>query len=309
MEFRLVRSMKVSVVVPTYSLDRYDDFCECVEAVFEQTYDDIEVVIVVDGNEAVYEKACADFGDRTDTTIFFSKPNAGPISRANMGGVLASGDVIALTDDDAVPSADWIERLVAAYQAQDAVAVGGRMVPDWVAGKPDFLPEEFYWLIGVTHEGFQEKPGEVRNTFGANLSYKREAFMKLGGLKLAGFGPSQIQGRETEFCARLREAYGQGVWYDPEAIVAHKIYEYRTNQRWLAKRAFWQGVSKRGMEKFVPDAGGRESDFLRYLIGTSIPRRLSHSLTSLAQAKQLFWLILLMWLVGMGYLYGILKYR
>ncbi|MFB6350915.1 MAG: protein kinase, partial [Bradymonadaceae bacterium] len=50
---------------------------------------------------------------------------------------------------------DWVEKLLEGYErgtADDPVlAVGGRMVPAWVAGKPSFLPEEFYWLVGVTH--------------------------------------------------------------------------------------------------------------------------------------------------------------
>lgn len=301
--------MQVSVVVPTYSPDRYGDFRECVEALFEQTYDDVEIVIVVDGNQVVCEKAIEDYGDREDTVVFCSEADAGPLSRGNMGVIQASGDVVALTDDDAVPREDWIERLVAAYEREDAIAVGGRMVPEWVAGKPEFLPAEFYWLIGVTHDGFREEPGEVRNTFGANLSFRRDVFMALGGFKLAGMSPSQIQGRETELCARMEEAYGRGVWYDPDAVVAHKVYDYRTAKGWLARRAFWQGVSKRGMEKFVPGASETESDFLRTILTESIPRRAARSLTSLTAARQLCWLLVLTFLVGVGYLYGILTFR
>lgn len=301
--------MQVSVVVPTYSPDRYVDFRECVEALFEQTYDDVEIVVVVDGNQVVCEKAIEDYGDREDTVVFCSEEDAGPLSRGNMGVIQASGDVVALTDDDAVPREDWIERLVAAYEREDAIAVGGRMVPEWVAGKPAFLPAEFYWLIGVTHDGFREEPGEVRNTFGANLSFRRDVFMALGGFKLAGMSPSQIQGRETELCARMEEAYGRGVWYDPDAVVAHKVYDYRTDRGWLARRAFWQGVSKRGMEKFVPGASSTESDFLRTILTESIPRRAARSLTSLTAARQLCWLLVLTFLVGVGYLYGILTFR
>jgi hypothetical protein len=40
------------------------------------------------------------------------------------------------------------------------------MTADWVAGKAEYIPEEFYFLIGVTHRGFPTKEREVRNTFG-----------------------------------------------------------------------------------------------------------------------------------------------
>jgi len=40
--------MKVSVVVCTYSLDTYDAFTEAVESILEQTYEPIEIVLVID---------------------------------------------------------------------------------------------------------------------------------------------------------------------------------------------------------------------------------------------------------------------
>lgn len=301
--------MKVSVVIPTYSMDRYDDMTECLDSVLSQTYDDVEAVVVVDGNREVYERIEEEYDDE-DLITFCSRERAGPISRGNMGGVLASGDIVALTDDDATPEEDWVERLVEMYDKYDAVAAGGRIEPDWVAGEADYIPEEFYWLIGATHRGFAEEEGEVRNTFGANLSFKREAFMELGGIKLGGISNSSIQGRESEFCARLRDEYGKGVIYNPDAVVYHKIYDYRTEVWWLHKRAFWQGYSKRGMEKLVPESSGEESEFLSDLIFEYLPDRLRGALGgSTVEAKKFVMLLTLTAFVGFGYLYGLLRWR
>jgi GT2 family glycosyltransferase len=217
---------------------------------------------------------------------------------------------VAFIDDDAVADPEWIERLVGAYRDHDAIAAGGRMTPAWVAGKPDFLPAEFYWLVGVTHRGFADGPGEVRNTFGSNISFRREVFLDLGGFEtdIGGRqGDANLQGGETELCARMRDVYGHGVYYVPEAEVAHKVFEYRTDPWWLLDRAFWQGYSKRGMEQFVPSAGDAESDFLTRLVGEFLPARLKGLLggPSLAALAQLCWLLLLTGTVGAGYLYGI----
>ena len=303
--------MKVSVIVPTYSMDRYDDFCECVDSLLAQTYDDVEVVIIVDGNESVHERAREDYGDHDDIVIYASHDDAGPLMRANMGVVQASGELVALTDDDAVPADTWIEALVDAYERHDAIAVGGRIEPEWVAGKAEFLPEEFYFLIGATHRGFPDEEQEVRNTFGANLAFDRDVYLKLGGIKQGGIDPSQVQGRETEFCARMRQAYGQGVIYTPDAVVSHKIYEYRTQPEWLLRRAFWQGYSKRAMEKLVPESSGEESDQLRRLLFEFIPSRIWGLLTgpSETKLKQLLMLFVLIAATGTGYLYGLLRWR
>jgi glycosyltransferase involved in cell wall biosynthesis len=306
--------MKVSVVICTYSLDLYDDFCDAVESVLSQTYDDVEVVLISDGNTSVYERMLEDWGGRENVLVGMTDENVGISAARNHGIDLATGDVVAQIDDDAVADPEWVEELVSVYESTDAVAVGGRMTPAWVAGKPAFLPEEFYWLIGVTHRGFAEPGEEVRNTFGSNISFRRDVIEDLGGFdsNVGRKGDAEIQAHESELGTRLREEFGRGVIYNPDAEVAHKVFEYRTDPLWLIKRAFWQGYSKRALETLLPDAeGGEESDFLTFLLTDSIPGRLRRFVSSPAVTplSQLLWLVLLTGLVGFGYLYGIVKWR
>jgi hypothetical protein len=222
--------------------------------------------------------------------------------------------VVAQIDDDAIADPNWIEELVSVYESTDAIAVGGKMTPAWVAGKPGFLPEEFYWLIGVTHRGFAEPGEEVRNTFGSNISFRREVITELGGFdpNVGRKGDAEIQAHESELCTRLRQEFGRGVVYNPDAKVAHKVFDYRTNPVWLIKRAFWQGYSKRALETLLPDAGrDEESAFLSFLLLDSIPWRVRRfvSKPSITVVSQLVWLVMLTGLVGLGYLYGIYKWR
>ena len=306
--------MKVSVVICTYSEDIYEHFEEAVESVLEQTYDDVELVLVSDGNEAVYRRMQADYGDRPDTIVSRTEENVGISAARNHGIDLATGDVVAQIDDDAVADERWIEELVSVYEQTDAVAVGGKMTPLWVDGKPEFLPEEFYWLIGVTHRGFAEPGEEVRNTFGSNISFQMEVIEELGGFDphVGRKGEAEIQAHESELGTRLRREFDRGVIYNPDAEVAHKVFDYRTEPVWLVKRAFWQGYSKRALETLIPNAeSGEESDFLRFLLFDSIPLRLRRlvSAPSVSVVSQLVWLVLLTGLVGFGYLYGIIKWR
>ncbi|MEF8802285.1 MAG: glycosyltransferase family 2 protein, partial [Halolamina sp.] len=169
-----------------------------------------------------------------------------------------------------------------------------------------------------THRGFgpdgdKDTAGEVRNTFGSNISFRRDVFLELGGFdpEIGGRqGDANLQGGETELCARLREKYGESVWYNPEAEVAHKVFEYRTDPKWLLDRAFWQGYSKRAMEVLVEESSDEESDFLGALLGTYVPDRLSGLLKDLSREKgmQLLMLVVLTAVVGTGYLYGATKY-
>jgi len=311
--------MLVSVVLCTHTLDRYDDFTDAAESVRSQTYDNVELVLVSDGSESVFQRFQTDYGEDDDVTLAKLSENRGLLEARNAGAEAASGDVVAFIDDDAIAAEDWIERLVAAYEDQDALAVGGKMTADWVAGKPDFLPAEFYWLIGVTHRGFgpdgdMDAAGEVRNTFGSNISFRRDVFLDLDGFDTAiggRQGDANLQGGETELCARLRAEYGQGVWYVPEAEVAHKVFAYRTGLWWLLDRAFWQGYSKRAMEVLVEDGGGEESAFLGQLLTEFVPERVRNLVTkpTLEKITQLEMMFFLTVSVGIGYLFGMTKYN
>jgi glycosyltransferase involved in cell wall biosynthesis len=306
--------VRVSVVICTYTEGVYEHFQEAVESVIQQTYDNLELVLVSDGNEPVYQRMLDDYGDREDTIVSRTEENIGISAARNHGIDQATGDVVAQIDDDAIADPKWVEELVCVYESTDAIAVGGKMTPEWLAGKPNFLPEEFYWLIGVTHKGFAEPGEEVRNTFGSNISFRREVITELGGFdpNVGRKGDAEIQAHESELCTRLRQQFGRGVVYNPDAKVAHKVFDYRTEPRWLIGRAFWQGYSKRALETLLPDASrAEESAFLSFLLSDSVPLRVRQFLSSpsVVPISQLVWLMLLTGLVGLGYLYGIIKWR
>ena len=306
----LTEDVHVSVVLCTYAEDMYPHFSEAAESILSQTYDDVELVVIVDGTQSVYDRVVANYGDRDDVIIECNEENVGLLESRNRGGEIATGDVVAFIDDDAVADEEWIERLVQAYKKEDVIAAGGKMTPEWVAGKPSFLPEEFYWLVGVTHRGFAEGPGEVRNTFGSNISFRAEVFEELGGFDVdigGRKGEKNLQGGETELCARMRAEYGQSVWYDPEAKVAHKVFEYRTEFQWLVDRAFWQGYSKRAMESFVSNDEGTESAFLRALVADFAPTRVIDIVRhpSVSKISQFLSLFLFTAVVGFGYAYAL----
>mgnify|MGYP002124720010 CR=1 FL=1 len=301
--------MRVSVIICAYDVELYPHVREAAEGVLGQTHDDIELILIVDGDEKLYRKLEADFGDRDDVQLLLNDENIGLSASRNRGIEVATGDVVAFLDDDAVPEPDWVETLVGGYERHDALAVGGRMTPIWLDGKPTYLPSEFYWLIGVTHEGHPETEQEVRNTFGSNISFRRTVLEELGGFdeQLGRTGAAQLQGEETELADRLYEEYGERVWYLPDAEVGHKIFPYRLHPTWLLSRAFWQGYSKQKMEQPATDAESSESAFLRHLLVQSIPRRLRDVVSTHAidNALQLAMLLLLTGAVGFGYLYGV----
>jgi GT2 family glycosyltransferase len=305
--------MLVSAIVCTHSLDNYPNLVEAVDSLLSQTHTEMEVIVAVDGNAELYEKVSAHYGGNKAVKAVHLKENVGVSGARNAGIKAAKGDIIAFIDDDAVAEKEWIENLLSTYREYDAAAVGGKVLPVWLGDKPDYLPEELYWLVGITYEGFaEEKAVEVRNTFGPNMSFKREVFQKAGmfneNLGFARKGTSYIQAEEPEFALRMRRELGKGVIYNPKAVVYHKIPPAKVKVGLLLKRAFYQGYSKALLKKLSisADSVATERSYLKALLLKHIPGRLKR-FYRLTELKKLLMLFACIGAVGLGFVYGYVK--
>lgn len=307
----------VAVIVCAYSSDRWEPLQEAITSLRGQSFDgEVQVVIVIDGDEQLCELATDKYRTYEDVLISCNDENVGVSTSRNNGVEQLDNDVdvVAFMDDDAVARSDWIAQLVETYEKTDTVAVGGRMVAEWVEREPRFLPEEHYWLVGVNGRELADPGEEVRNTFASNMSFQYDVFRELGGFadSIGRRDDANLQAEEPELGARLRAEYGRGMMYNPDAVVAHKIFPYRLEFRWLVDRAFWQGYSKRAINSLTSKiSADAESSFLRYLLYEAAPRRLWKLVRqpSVTEVGQLCMLFAIMAIVGVGYLYGFVKYR
>ena len=303
--------MQVSVVVCTYTMDRYDVFTAAVESALEQTYEPLEVVLVIDGNPEVYDRVVEDYGHLDNVVIHDNDENRGISYSRTKGAELASGEIVAFIDDDGVAEADWIAKHAETYEETDAVAVAGYVAPNWKSEKPDFFPEEFYWLVGCTERGFADDGEEIRNGYGSNVSYRRDVFLDVGGydVNTGRKGDRHIQAHEAPVGIRIREEYGKGVVYVEDAVVHHTLFDYRGEFRWLLFRSFWQGFSKRVMELLYPGAQGNESAFLKDLFVRALPSRVKRTVAdrSTTPVKEAVAILAFTGAVALGYAYGLVR--
>ena len=307
--------MLVSTIICAHSLDNYQNLAEAVTSLLVQTHPELEVIIAIDGNEEFYKKVVANYRSRDTVKAVLLRENAGVSAARNAGVRVARGDVIAFMDDDAVADRQWVENLLGTYREYDAVAVGGKILPLWLGEKPDHLPEELYWLVGVTHDGFAgEEVVEVRNTFGPNMSFKREVFEKVGGfsesLGFARKGAFYLQAEEPELALRMKQTLGKGVVYNPHAIVYHKIPQSKLGVGILLRRAFYQGYSKALLGKLhvSADSMATEKSYLRALLLKYIPRRVKR-IYRVEELKKLSVLIASILSVGLGFVCGYAEER
>lgn len=295
--------MLVSIIICTHRSERYEDLEEAINSLLSQSYNNLEIIVVVDGNKELYDKILKR-GIEVDN-ITLNEKNLGLSESRNRGMKEAKGDIIAFFDDDAVADKNWIKELVRMYEEREAIAAGGKLLPKWVSKKPKFLPEEYYWLIGATHKGFPDGVTEVRNTFGSNISFKADVLKTLGGFRgeMGVKGKGLLQGEETELCERMRDKFGRGVVYNPNAIVYHKVFPERLKMRFLLRRAFWQGYSKRVMKEMGYSIS-EEEEFVKSLFGSILERFKAKSVVAFGQ---LIVLLILTLAAGLGYAFKTLS--
>ncbi len=101
---------KVSVIIPVYNAESYLE--KCLNSIMDQTYKNIEIIIVNDGSEDGSEKIIVS-KMKEDTRIhYISKSNQGVSAARNEGISRAKGDYLVFIDADDYVDSQFISNLV-----------------------------------------------------------------------------------------------------------------------------------------------------------------------------------------------------
>ncbi len=245
------RPLTVAVIVCAFSDRRWSLLTEAIGATLAQTRRPERVILVVDHNDRLRERAQEEFGARVEVI-----PNA---SRKGLSGARNTGvdaaveEVVAFLDDDAVPDPGWLEALISAYET-GVLGVGGEIEPDWATARPRWFPPEFDWVVGCTYRGMQTAPGALRNLIGAAMSLRRDIFEQVGGFRdeLGRVGSMPFGCEETELCIRANQAMPGGFFrYQPSARVRHRVGPERTRFAYFRRQCFNEGRGKALMAREI----------------------------------------------------------
>ena len=231
------------MVVCAYTERRWDELVAAYRSLVAQTYPRREVILVIDHNEALFRRAEQAF---PGATVIANRETKGLSGARNSGVREASGEVIAFLDDDAAADPDWLANLTQAYLDPRTIGAGGKIRPNWRSARPNWFPEEFWWVIGCTYRGMPETRSDVRNLIGANMSFRRRVFDQLDfHVGLGRVGTIPLSGEETDFCIRLAALCPDfALIYEPAACVSHAVTADRTRWSYFRSRCFAEGISK-----------------------------------------------------------------
>ena len=94
--------MKVSVVVPVYNVEKY--LKRCLDSIINQTYKNIEIILVNDGSKDNSRDICEEYEKNFDNIILINQENGGLSAARNTGLKYVKGEAVTFVDSD-----DWLE--------------------------------------------------------------------------------------------------------------------------------------------------------------------------------------------------------
>ena len=215
----------VTIIVPIYNVEKY--LKECIESIINQTYKNLEIILVNDGSTDDSLKICMNYKKKDNRIVIINKTNGGLSDARNKGIDAANGKYICFVDSDDYISSAYVELLYneARKNNTDIVLCGIKYVNDEkkilseYAYKKNFVKSGKELLIDY----YQENGVEVIVAW--NKLYKRELF------NTYRYNVGKIH--EDEFLT-YKILYN----LDKVSIISDKLYYYRKNDTSIVNKKF-----------------------------------------------------------------------
>ncbi len=227
----------VSVVICTKNRAPY--LAVCLEEVTRQAseFTDVEIIVLdngsTDNTKSVVEKA---FANTAVPCRYVYEERAGISNARNSGRTAARGNVIAYTDDDAIPHPGWMAKIRDHFLGSGSDYLAGRVELKLDAPLPDWFSEGLLWVTGKSPFGDQVRVLESECPISANCAIRAEVFDAVGG-----YDPRiSYYGEEVNFFYRVK---GKGfiTIYRPDIVVDHHVPAARLTKAALKEKAYLMG--------------------------------------------------------------------
>jgi glycosyltransferase involved in cell wall biosynthesis len=201
----------VSVVVPYFRMDAYVE--DTLRSISEQTYRHVETVVVNDGSLREEDRVLLDLVDRYGARLVTQR-NRGLGAARNFGIANAHGSLVLPLDSDDLIDPDFVERCVAALEADPDLAYVGT----WSR----YVDEELRPIAGAdpgyTPLGNWSGLTERQNVAGSASAVIRRSLFDAG----FAYEVDLVSYEDWQFYLRLRQAghYGSII---PRALLRYRI--------------------------------------------------------------------------------------
>ncbi len=240
----------VSVIVPVYKVENY--LRACVEGICNQTYKELEIILVDDGSPDGCPALCEELAKEDPRIKVIHKENGGLSDARNAGLDVATGDYIGFVDSDDAVEADMFELLVNLIEEHEADISCCRYTRVWEGGREEKVGEDHEVRTYIGTEALKAYlHGTVMDPFVWNKLYRAEL---LNGEVKRRFIKG-VLGEDNPFNIELFKN-------EPKVVLAgeakYRYLQARTgaitssgvSQKKIDSVVFWNGVRKDCEEHF-----------------------------------------------------------
>ncbi|MDO4902551.1 MAG: glycosyltransferase [bacterium] len=212
-------SSLVSVIIPVYNVEKY--IKDCLESVVNQTYKNIEIIVVDDGSPDESYKIVESFIEKDERIRLIRQKNKGLNGARETGFKASRGEYITFVDSDDILHLNFIDRLLEDIEDSD-IAVGGYTYFTDKKPKSDIKNKKtLYWKRD------EFIPRWIREDFSSKNIFPQTAWGKIfrrSILEEVDWSVSNYKINEDEFMSIMFYAAAHKI-----SIVDQKLYFYRKN--------------------------------------------------------------------------------
>ena len=161
----------ISVIVPVYNVERYLE--ECLNSIQQQSYTDIEVILVNDGSTDHSKTICERYCEEDSRFYLLNQTNQGQSVARNVGVAASKGEFIAFVDSDDIIQKNYLEKLMQ-YMTEEVDIVES----NFTVSKKDFLVENSketrILFEGNSNEAVKIFPNHVLSVNPVTKLYRRK---------------------------------------------------------------------------------------------------------------------------------------
>jgi len=290
-------------------MERLKDLFELFISIKAQTYSCIETVFVAEQSKKLHDQIQAYAREEgIPNMVIFNCGQSGISVARNLGAKHASGEILAFVDDDVLLFPDWAEQMVKSYDDTRVVGVTGPAYPLWQCESVSWLPRELHWLIGCSTWCRWNTKREVRNAWGMNMSFKREAFKIVGGFstEIGGIQGRRLHGEEVDLSLRIKRKTGGKIVYTPLVRVKHKVHAYRLSPWFIARSSYWMGFTRHQLKSLFSMERGdpldTEHQLARQILMGLLPKTIRSLLDNpIVALRKLQLTVFTLFFVAVGY--------
>jgi GT2 family glycosyltransferase len=182
----------ISVIIPTYH--DWDRLKLCLDALSNQILSQESFEVIVVNNDP---KNLVPFSTNVSNVIFVDEDKQGSYAARNKGLSLAKGDIIAFTDSDCIPEANWLSNALEVFNKNpDACRIAGRI--KLFSNSKENNAILFERVFAFKQKQYAERLGTALT---ANLLVKKKLFHNVGL-----FNDQLMSGGDVEWGIRARNA-------------------------------------------------------------------------------------------------------